>query len=182
VPRSITHESRLASCEALLDEFQIDTAQLGSKLGPILVQLPPSLAFDHGTVTEFLRLLRARFAGPIALEPRHASWFAPEARELLLSQGIHRVAADPEPVSGVGAGNPDADRSLVYFRLHGSPRIYHSAYDKTQLIAVQRSIVSARATSAWCIFDNTASGAAIGDALSLLRSLNGYTDDSANRL
>jgi uncharacterized protein YecE (DUF72 family) len=51
-------------------------------------------------------------------------------------------------------------------RLHGSPRTYWSAYDDARLEPFHRLIASApERTEAWCIFDNTAAGAATADAL-----------------
>ena len=65
---------------------------------------------------------------------------------------------------------------IQYWRLHGSPRIYHSAYDLPYLqrLAQTLHIASAEGGSTWCIFDNTASGAAIGNALTLAKELNQY--------
>ena len=75
LPKTITHQQRLADCTKLLDDFLAQAGGLGKKFGCLLVKLPPSLAFDAATLSRFLRLLRARHAGPVALEPRHASWF-----------------------------------------------------------------------------------------------------------
>src|SRR5579863_204234 len=47
LPKAITHDARLVDTEALLDEFLQAAGQLGDKLGCWLVQLPPSLPFDH---------------------------------------------------------------------------------------------------------------------------------------
>jgi uncharacterized protein YecE (DUF72 family) len=61
----------------------------------------------------------------------------------------------------------------VYRRLHGSPVTYRSPYEPAALDAVAVAVQAdvARGVESWCIFDNTASGAAAGDALSLLRRL-----------
>ena len=83
IPRSITHERRLVGCVELLSEFLAQAAGLGPKLACLLVQLPPSLAFDAPVAAAFLELLRSQFAQRIALEPRHASWFGAEAEGLL---------------------------------------------------------------------------------------------------
>ncbi len=77
VPKAITHESRLADCGARLDRFVAEVAGLGDKLGVLLVQLPPSLAFRESIADAFFDALRARTGVAVALEPRHASWFAP---------------------------------------------------------------------------------------------------------
>lgn len=174
LPRIVTHDQQLVGVDNHLEEFRADVTHLSTKLGPILVQIPPSLAFEHVVASDFFLSLRERFTGPIAFEPRHASWFGNEATNLLVSHRIHRVAADPEPVLGVGASEPGADVSLVYFRLHGSPRIYYSGYGEVRLMAIARAILAARASIVWCSLDNTASGAAIGDALTLIRALEAF--------
>ncbi len=73
LPKTITHERRLLGCEDLLDAFLAQAAGLGAKLACLLVQLPPSFAFDARIAGDFLALLRSRHAGAVALEPRHAS-------------------------------------------------------------------------------------------------------------
>ena len=81
--------------EEPLDEFLTGARMLGSKLGPILVQLPPSLAFEPALVAPFFTLLRERHAGAVVCEPRHPSWFADDTDGLLKANWIGRVAADP---------------------------------------------------------------------------------------
>src|ERR1700733_604079 len=46
LPKAMTHEQRLADCGALLDRFVSEVTGLGDRLGVLLVQLPPQLAFD----------------------------------------------------------------------------------------------------------------------------------------
>lgn len=169
VPRSITHEARLREPLPLLDRFLGETAGLGPKRGPLLLQLPPSLAFEAGTAEGFLRELRGRVAGPIVCEPRHRSWFAPEVEALLGELRIGRVAADPAPVPG--AERPGGWGGLTYLRLHGSPRIYHSAYDEAAIRAALDLLAGrlAEGSEGWCIFDNTASFAAVPNALAARR-------------
>ena len=151
--------------EEPLEEFLTDSRLLGTKLGPILVQLPPSLAFEPGLATSFFTALRDRHAGPIACEPRHPSWFADDADGLLKTSAIGRVAADPAVVPA--AAEPGGWPALVYYRLHGSPRKYFSAYEEESIRRLASTVEEA-AVEVLCIFDNTASGAAAGDALNLL--------------
>src|SRR5438477_4769569 len=61
LPKLITHELRLVDVDAPLDQFLDETSGLASKRGPILVQLPPSFAFDPATAESFFGELRARF-------------------------------------------------------------------------------------------------------------------------
>ena len=168
VPRAITHELGLrgAASSRVLDRFLDEVAPLGKKLGPLLVQLPPSSALEPRIARAFFRMLRARHDGDVACEPRHASWLTPRADALLASMQVARVAADPPRPPG--ADVPGGDPSLVYVRLHGSPRMYYSPYG-AERIAAMAAVLRARSRRArvWCFFDNTASGAAAGDALAL---------------
>src|SRR3569832_387290 len=130
LPRSITHEGRLRHARAPLYSFLDEVAGLGETLGPLLVQLPPSLAFEARVARAFFALLRKRHAGPVVCEPRHASWFGAAAEEVLSRFHFGRVAADPACVSA--AARPggwlgetrDGAGATVYYRLHGSPRMF----------------------------------------------------------
>ncbi|AMV38495.1 DUF72 domain-containing protein [Planctomyces sp. SH-PL62] len=170
VPREITHDRRLVGAGEPLDRFLDETAQLGAKRGPLLVQLPPSLAFDRGVAAAFLEALRRRYDGGVAWEPRHRSWFEPEADRLLADHEAARVAADPAVVPR--AAEPGGWRGLIYHRLHGSPVMYHSAYpDSDRDALADRLAAEAGDGPVWCIFDNTAEGAATSDALAVLDRL-----------
>jgi uncharacterized protein YecE (DUF72 family) len=168
-PKAITHERRLADADAPLVVFLDQVACLGDRLGPILVQLPPSLRFDPKVAGAFFESLRGRFSGLVACEPRHATWFAEEAETLLSAHRIARVAADPPPVAAAKA--PGGWRGLTYLRLHGSPRIYYSQYGPERLGALAASL-DETASETWVIFDNTALGAATEDALALADMLS----------
>ncbi|BDI29727.1 hypothetical protein CCAX7_17780 [Capsulimonas corticalis] len=161
IPREITHTRKLTEFAEPMDQFLSECGHLGDKLGPLLVQLPPSLAFDPEIAAAFFDALRARHSGGIACEPRHASWFTPEAEALLVGCQAARVAADPAVCSE--AARPGGWPGLTYFRLHGSPRIYYSDYSPEYL----ETLAAALAPGSWCVFDNTAAGAAMGDALAL---------------
>jgi uncharacterized protein YecE (DUF72 family) len=172
LPRTITHERKLADAGALLDQFLAQVAGLGPRLACLLVQLPPSLAFEADTASVFLTRLRQRWPGAAAVEPRHASWFTPQADALLAGCRMARVLADPvlHDAGRWPGGWPD----LVYLRLHGSPRKYYSAYEPELIAALARRMAQALRAGAtvWCIFDNTAGGAAAGNALDLQRALD----------
>jgi uncharacterized protein YecE (DUF72 family) len=166
-PRLLTHDQRLADPDAALDAFAEQVAGLGDKLAVLLVQLPPSLIFDAEVAGPFFAAVRQRFDAAVACEPRHASWFNPEADGLLSDWKVARVAADPAKVPA--AGEPGGWTGLSYARLHGSPRVYYSPYPADVLADQARRLkaLSARGP-AWCILDNTAGGAALGDALTVM--------------
>lgn len=167
VPRVVTHVARLVGFEGAMEDFLRETAGLGPKLGVLLVQLPPSLVFEQEVAAAFFAWLRARYEGGAACEPRHPSWFTPEAEQLLVRHRLARVAADPVP-DGC-SGEPGGWPGLIYFRLHGSPQIYRSAYEPAFLEALAGRLrgYAAAGAEVWCIFDNTAAGAAMGNALFL---------------
>jgi uncharacterized protein YecE (DUF72 family) len=171
VPREITHTRKLVSINDALDRFLSETKALGDTLGPLLVQLPPSLRFDEALAGGFLNALRTRFDGDVACEPRHATWFTGDVDTLLDQHRIARVAADPAPVPL--AACPGGWPNLVYRRLHGSPRMYYSGYEPDRLDAIARDMREAGANTrnCWCVFDNTALGEATHDALDLLQRL-----------
>jgi uncharacterized protein YecE (DUF72 family) len=175
LPRVITHDQKLRRVRIPLERFLTEVSGLGEKCGPLLVQLPPSLPFDRRVAARFFNLLRARHAGDVACEPRHPTWFTPPADALLVAHRIARVAADPPPDGG--ADVPGGWTGLVYFRLHGSPRKYWSRYPAEYLTGLARSLEAVPAAARrWCVFDNTASGAAIENACELAQRLTGAPD------
>lgn len=166
-PKTITHEPSPAfsgDVEAFLSEI----AGLGAKLGPILIQLPPKRDFVAAEALRLLGPFRDRTAGAIVLEPRHASWFSAAVDDVLAALNIARVAADP-PRAAAG-DRPGGWSGAAYYRLHGSPHIYRSSYAEERLTGIAQNLldVAGVGADAWCIFDNTTSYAAAGDALALL--------------
>jgi uncharacterized protein YecE (DUF72 family) len=172
LPKTITHGQRLRDADALLDGFLAEAGGLGDRLGCLLVQLPPSLEFDAAVADPFFSALRVRSSLAVSCEPRHPTWFGDEAADLLARFQVARVAADPARVPA--AAEPGGWPDLVYYRLHGSPRIYYSAYESEYLdtLAARLRVEAAAGRQVWCIFDNTASGAAAADALGLAARLD----------
>jgi uncharacterized protein YecE (DUF72 family) len=182
VPRTLTHDARLAGPMDDLERLLSDSAALGAKRGPLLVQLPPSLSFDTAVVDRFFTGLRERHDGNVACEPRHPSWFSPDADRLLLFHHVARVAADPP--RGPDNDRPGGWTGLAYFRWHGSPRTYWSRYGIDVLHVMAREVCEARCTAeTWCIFDNTAAGYAFENAEELAALAGGArsTDPRGNQ-
>lgn len=166
LPRTITHDHRLTRARAPLQRFLEESGGLGPRRGALLVQLPPSLAFESRVAGRFFTLLRTLHEGPVVCEPRHPTWFTPAADRLLVAHRVARVAADPAVVPD--AARPGGWTELVYYRLHGSPRTYWSSYDDQVLEALASTFRVVRLQAeTWCIFDNTASGAALANAIAL---------------
>lgn len=172
VPRTITHDARLVGADALLLRFAAEAGALGDKLGCVLVQLPPSLQFDAAIAAGFFALLRASFGCMIACEARHPTWFDAAATQLLSGAGITRVIADPAK----GQPGPHVPTTAdMYVRLHGSPRVYYSSYDSGYVTHLARDMAvhAGAGRNVWVIFDNTASGAAVPNALDLVDAFAG---------
>lgn len=170
LPKAITHEKRLRDCRGDIGRFIAAAGCLGDKLGVVLVQTPPSLAFRPSDAACVLETLRTETAAGIAVEPRHRSWFCGEADALMRRLDVARVAADPAPLPD--AGQPGGFPGLTYFRFHGSPEIYRSDYPPPELEQIGRRMEQAFAAGAndvWCIFDNTAEGHALENALAIAR-------------
>src|SRR5512134_2848168 len=83
LPRAITHDAQLKRSKAVFEGFLRQTAGLGSRRGPLLVQLPPSLAFDTRVAGRFFEMVRTLYDGMLVCEPRHASWLTRDANEVL---------------------------------------------------------------------------------------------------
>ncbi|HEU4665542.1 MAG TPA: DUF72 domain-containing protein [Dokdonella sp.] len=164
LPKSISHERRLRDCADELRAFLDAVRELRGKLGVLLLQLPPSLAFDATGALAFFDRLRDDYDGPFACEPRHLSWFDPAVDAALRARRIARVAADPARTRR--AAVPAGDRAIEYVRLHGSPRVYYDAYTDATLQRIARRLARASKNTRerWCIFDNTALGHATSDA------------------
>ena len=145
LPKLITHQQRLLDCAGLLDDFLAQASGLGDKLG--------------------------RHNGPVALEPRHASWFDAPADALLNRWQVTRVLADP--VMHPAGHGPGGFAGLIYVRLHGSPRMYYSAYalEVLDALAGRLALAAQSAAGVWCIFDNTAECAAPANALYTTQAL-----------
>jgi uncharacterized protein YecE (DUF72 family) len=169
LPKTITHQLCLAAADEPLDAFLAESAGLGEKLAALLVQLPPSFAFDAVVAAPFFAGVAARTQASIVCKPRHPSWFEDEADALLAELRVARVAADPARVPA--AADPGGWRGMTYHRLHGSPRMYYSSYPPESISTLAGRLRDDHAAEAWCIFDNTASGAAMANALELAEAL-----------
>lgn len=164
MPRLITHFTRLKNPELLATFFE-EVGGLDEKLAAVLVQLPPSLAFDPAAGAVFFDALRRHYGGAVACEPRHDSWSGKEAGSLLDAHRVGLVRTGiPQPAKEPG-------RLPVYVRLHGAPRRYYSAYTAQQLERLADFVLLNPRRPCFVVFDNTAGGAAVRNALELRERL-----------
>jgi uncharacterized protein YecE (DUF72 family) len=111
-PRRITHDKRLKEADAEVGELFRRAARLGTKLGPVLFQLPPSMRKDLAVLADFLGALPP--GRQIAFEFRHATWQDEAVYEALRAHNAMLCTADTD------AGDPPplvATAQLGYLRL-----------------------------------------------------------------
>lgn len=167
-----THEQKLNIRYAELEQSLSHFAGLEQKWKVLLVQLPPKLACHLKQAEKFFMALRSLYAGAIVLEARNGSWAHPDTLDMYRDLGISLVFADPERCEAPYAARMAGE--LAYFRYHGSPVIYRSAYTEGILSGLARSLGSYQRAQceSWCLFDNTAFGAATLNAYELKQLLS----------
>ena len=95
--RRITHELRLHDAQSAVERFAKGAATLGSKLGPVLFQLPPWLHKDLERLQAFLTVLAQVGQGiRPSFEFRHASWFSDDVYATLRAAGAALCIAEAE--------------------------------------------------------------------------------------
>jgi uncharacterized protein YecE (DUF72 family) len=115
-PRRISHIKRLTDCAEEMRYLLEATAELGDKLGAVLVQLPPNFRADLDTLRRFLDLAPAET--PLALEFRHASWLEDEAVLAALGARDRPIVIVDE--SGAPPMDRPAEGSWCYLRLRAA--------------------------------------------------------------
>jgi uncharacterized protein YecE (DUF72 family) len=161
--RFITQAKKLKDCEAPVGRMIEPTRHLGSALGPILYQLPPSLGLNLERLESFLELLPTDLTH--VFEFRDKSWYTDSVLELLKRFDAGFVVHDfPGRTSPrwVAAG-------LVYVRFHGGIGKYYGRYSEEALLDWSAWMAAeARAgRSVWVYFNNDVAAAAIDDARTL---------------
>ena len=162
--RFITHNKKLKDPDGALENFIPRIALLGSKLGPILFQLPPNWQVNVERLQDFLTALPKQHR--YAFEFRELSWMKPEVLEVLKRFNaafcIYELAGYRSPL------NVTAD--FIYVRLHGpEANKYQGSYNEDRLRSWARQIeVWARTQKAiYVYFDNDQAGYAAQNALTL---------------
>lgn len=169
--RYFTHLKRLHDPEESLEKFFEVFEPMQSKMGPVLLQLPPSLAFNAETTAHLYEVLRQQYKGyTFAMEVRHKSWLEKESLDLMKQYHIAFVIAQ--------SGNrfPYATHITakhIYVRFHGPEGLYNSSYPDSQLkyFAKLFDEWSAAGHSVWAFFNNDFYGYAIQNGLRLIELL-----------
>lgn len=163
VPQLITHFKQFHGAGPLLADFY-NTCTLGlrEKLGPVLFQLPPRLAYDAERLARMLAALDPAFVN--VLEFRHPSWWQAAVYEALRQQGVV-FCGQSHPLL------PDAvvtTAPTLYYRFHGVPDLYASPYADEFLQQKAADVAAAPGVAqAYLYFNNDIGGSAIGNARTL---------------
>jgi uncharacterized protein YecE (DUF72 family) len=164
----ITHWKRLSenstnSLELLEDRLSL----LGSKVGPILFQLPPNFKVDADRLRNFFKMLpnKRRYS----FEFRDPSWYAPPILKMLTEQNISLCLSDHHDAPAPWKRTAD----FVYIRGHGPGGRYKGHYPQTTLTEWAQQIRSwkKRGCDVYVYFDNDQKSAAPADALKLRQML-----------
>ncbi|MDV3244966.1 MAG: DUF72 domain-containing protein [Nitrososphaerales archaeon] len=115
LPKKITHDNKLENSESTLLYFYSVLSKLGDKLGPIAIQLPPSvkLSTHLEVMKKFISQLSPDFRH--AVEFRHKSWFTPEVYEMLSKNNIAMVWSFNQYLETP----PEATSDFMYLRMVG---------------------------------------------------------------
>jgi uncharacterized protein YecE (DUF72 family) len=164
--RHITHVRRLRDVGLEWRRFLDGATVLGRKLGPVLLQFPPSMRADGTLLRQFLELERPE-AVKLACEFRHASWFAPENLEILREHRTALVVAQSERYPQAPA-LPTAP--FLYLRFHGPRQLFASKYSDRELEEWAGKIRQwlDEGSAVYAYFNNDVHGYAIENAQTLL--------------
>jgi uncharacterized protein YecE (DUF72 family) len=164
--RYITHIKRLRDVAEPLKRFLGEISGLKEKLGPILFQLPPTLAFEEEAFDAFCSDLPRN--KNMAVEARHPSWLEERA---LSSLRKHDMAWCISDTAGRYPYLEAVTAHFVYIRLHGSKQLYVSEYSEDEIKNLAEKITQWNKET-YVYFDNDAKGHAPKNALKLKEILS----------
>ena len=158
--RYLTHVRRLKEPRASVELLVERASELGSHLGPILIQLPPDLELDLEGLEETLDAFPAGIR--LAVEPRHSSWFVEDVRGVLAERNVALCVADRRgPITPLWR---TADWS--YLRFHAGRALPRSCYSSQELEAwaERHEAEWGRDATGFVYFNNDGNGCALRDA------------------
>jgi len=163
--RFTTHIKRLRDAPRTVANLLGAARALGPKLGPVLFQLPPTMAYDGARLGGLLSYLSGQELVPglrAALEVRHASWLTPECYRQLERHGVALCLADylPLPVEG------PLTAPFVYVRRHGPGGPWATDYPEEMLAADARRVSGwlSQGLDAYVYFNNDDAAHAVWNA------------------
>ncbi len=167
--RLITHIKRLKDVRTPLHCFLNSLKPLNGKIGALLFQFPPSLAYDPLLINGFLNCLRT--TRHTAIEIRHPSFLNTSFFQALQERNIAFCWSD---TAGRYPYAEEITANFLYIRLHGSPKLYYSSYSDDFLKKLAQKLRTIQ-KDAFIYFDNDAEGHAPANALTLKKILEKET-------
>ncbi len=162
VPKTITHIKKLERCGEEIEEFyRVSHEGFKDKLACVLWQLPPGFSFSGGRLRSVVNAVKPGFKNVV--EFRHESWWREEVLATLRENDITfcNVNYPGLPVA------IQRTTSTGYIRMHGNPELFYSEYTREEVAALYHEVSSAGFGEIYIYFNNTASSAAIINALQL---------------
>ncbi len=168
VNKYITHIKKLDDIKEPMELFLQRMAPLKQKLGPILLQLPPSLKINYDLLAECIADLPKDYA--YVFEFRNATWLTDEILDLLKN---HNIAFCINDFNGI-LSPLEVTAKFVYIRLHGSISAYRGSYSEQQLIEWASRILewNSQKLPVFIFFNNDEKGYALYDAGRLQKLLS----------
>jgi uncharacterized protein YecE (DUF72 family) len=173
--RLFTHYRRLNLSKEdtkTLEAFFRNAALLKSKLGAILIQLPPSFKADAKRLKQFInttklieKKLKQKFK--LAIEFRHATWFTDETYQILKQAKIAFVVTN----SPAWPSKTIRTADFIYMRFHGRTKLFASNYTKKELEEWARTLNSLKSGTIFAYFNNDANAFAADNAAYLAKLL-----------
>lgn len=169
--RYVTHVKRLKEPQESVQKQRANIAPLQEKAAAVLWQLPGTMEYSTERLKGLLQALDAWPEVRHALEMRHASWFNPEAAQLLERHNTAVCLSDAPSWPRWDAVTAD----MVYVRLHGNRELYHSEYTQDELHSWAEAVQGwlGEGLTVHIYFDNTDAGHAPSNALTLREILPG---------
>ena len=167
--RYLTHMKKLNDPEESFERFFETFTPLKRKLGPVLIQLPPALAFEHEKAETLYKLCRRKYAYySFAMEVRHVTWLSGESIALMKQYNIAFVISQSE---GRFPYEEFVTAQHIYIRFHGPRELYASSYSDEDLLkyATMFKEWKKNGHTVWAFFNNDIHGYAIDNAKTLLR-------------
>ncbi len=162
--RYLTHMKKLNDPEKSFEKFFDVFAPLKKKLGPVLIQLPPSLHFNYEKTEHLYKLCKKEYSYySFAMEVRHPTWLSKESIDLMKQYNIAFVISQ----SGVGFPYEEiATANHVYVRFHGPAQLYASQYSDEHLTHYANLFKQwfNEGRSVYAFFNNDVFGYAFNDA------------------
>lgn len=158
--RYLTHVKRLQDPSEPVERLLTAARGLGSRLGPVLLQLPPNLRSDPGVLTAVLRAFPSDVR--VAVESRHPSWHDDKVRRVLEDCGAAWVWVDPSD-----AGRPRwRTAAWGYVRFHRGRSRPQPCYGRSPLETWAKHLATAWSAEddLYCYFNNDTNGCAPRDA------------------